>query len=503
MHASSRRATDPCRSPTQALGPRREIGLQRARSAARRPPDPRRDLGAVERLRPGESQRAGRRFGIGRAPRPRPRRCRADRSTRSGPSPVGNTKRPAREQRELALRAPTRRTTAAARWTRRGDAASRRSIARWLPCRPSSSPAIGMFETFTTCSTPAALRRLDRVGLERDLIARRRADEEDALARRRTRRRATSGSPRSASTTLADAVDVGVRGAGHRPHVGAARHQRARDLARRDHRSHRSRARSRRCSLSRSTRAAVREPRPGPGIGRELTVPPGARVRAAHPRARGLAREPVGPHHVGHARRRHVVQPVGHLVGRGARVRHPAPRRRRQRSSRATGTSRPPCSSTPSCTAPAPTPRSSCTTIRTTRRCSRRWASCRAWCTRTRASSTTSSRSSTSTPASTTPSDGKWLADAGRRRERDPARAPRRDRDRADDRRGVLQGRRRSSACAASPTTSSRPGARRSRCPPEQRARAARPLLHQNTPQRVLGRRGAHAARATSRRCST
>ena len=36
--------------------------------------------------------------------------------------------------------------------------------------------------------------------------------------------------------------------------------------------------------------------------------------------------------------------------------------------------------------------------------------------------------------------DGEWLARAGRRRERDPARAPRRDRDRRDDRRRVLQG---------------------------------------------------------------
>ena len=37
-----------------------------------------------------------------------------------------------------------------------GDAASRRSIARWFPCRPPTTPGIGMLETLTMRATPAA-----------------------------------------------------------------------------------------------------------------------------------------------------------------------------------------------------------------------------------------------------------------------------------------------------------------------------------------------------------
>ena len=36
------------------------------------------------------------------------------------------------------------------------DSANRRSIARWLPCKPPSTPGIGMFDTFTMRATPAA-----------------------------------------------------------------------------------------------------------------------------------------------------------------------------------------------------------------------------------------------------------------------------------------------------------------------------------------------------------
>ena len=140
-------------------------------------------------------------------------------------------------------------------------------------------------------------------------------------------------------------------------------------------------------------------------------------------------------------RRRDVVQPVGHLVGGGAGLRHPAPRRRRRdrrghvgRHARGLPAHR---------AAPRPARRRGhrAQPSRTTRRCSRRWASCRGSCTRTRASSTASSRSSTSTAGVEDADDGQVARGAGRRRERHPARAPRRDRHRADDRRGVLQGR--------------------------------------------------------------
>ena len=68
-------------------------------------------------------------------------------------------------------------------------------------------------------------------------------------------------------------------------------------------------------------------------------------------------------------------------------------------------------SCTPSCTGPAPTPRSIVhnhpyyATLLATM-----GEHAASWCTRTRASSTASSRSSTSTAASRTPNDGKWLA---------------------------------------------------------------------------------------------
>ena len=125
-------------------------------------------------------------------------------------------------------------------------------------------------------------------------------------------------------------------------------------------------------------------------------------MRAAHPGARGLAREPLRPHHGRDATTAACGATRGASGGRRCAPPTSCASTPTARSSTARGTSRPPCSSTPSCTAPAPTPPSSCTTTRTTRRCSRRWASARRWCTRTRASSTASSRSSTSTAASRT-----------------------------------------------------------------------------------------------------
>ena len=71
--------------------------------------------------------------------------------------------RPGPEERAAGARAAgagagarTRRTTAAG--SSRPSATRTRavSIARWLPCRPESSPVIGMFESSTTASTPAA-----------------------------------------------------------------------------------------------------------------------------------------------------------------------------------------------------------------------------------------------------------------------------------------------------------------------------------------------------------
>ena len=117
-----------------------------------------------------------------------------------------------REERRLQHRRRARR------------AASRRSIARWLPCRPVSSPAIGMFETFTMCSTPGALGGLDRVGLELDLIPRRRRHEEHARHARARARRATRDRARSPTHDVGHRRSVaGERPAHERAHLDAAR----------------------------------------------------------------------------------------------------------------------------------------------------------------------------------------------------------------------------------------------------------------------------------------
>ena len=125
----------------------------------------------------------------------------------------------------------------------------------------------------------------------------------------------------------------------------------------------------------------------------------------------------------------------------------------------------------------------------------------RRWCTRTRASSTASSRSSTSTAASRTRTTGKWLAAAGRRRERHPARAPRRDRHRADDRGGVLQGHHvRAHVPVHLRHARRRPRARR-RSRPTRAPRSSR--CCGRTPRRRTGTAPSACCCATNPRCST
>ena len=307
------------------------------------------------------------------------------------------------------------------------------------------------------------------------------------------------GSPRSARTTLVDAGDARASAdAGHRAHVDTAVDRARARPRRRAHRSHRSRAPSRRQSLA-DTVTCVRVPRPGPGIGHELTVP--QELACA---LRILAREGWRENLSGHItwadrRRRHVVQPVGHLVGRGAGLRHPAPRRRRRDRRRASGTSRPPSSCTPSCTAPAPTRRSSCTTIPY-------YATLLAAMGEMPRMVHQNSCIFDGELAFVDEYGGVDDADAGqvargagRRRERDPARAPRRDRDRRDDRRGVLQG---GHVRAHVPLHLRHPRGRPrrpTRSPPSTRAelKAAAAAEHA---ARLLGRRGAPAARATNPR---
>ena len=71
------------------------------------------------------------------------------------PDPVGSTRTPcAIASRCLSI--TLEKNEGCRIVARQLEAASRRSIARWLPWRPVSSPAIGMFETFTIRSTPAA-----------------------------------------------------------------------------------------------------------------------------------------------------------------------------------------------------------------------------------------------------------------------------------------------------------------------------------------------------------
>ena len=166
-----------------------------------------------------------------------------------------------------------------------------------------------------------------------------------------------------------DVVALDRAGAAHeRPHRDAVRrepvgHEAPELSGRADHEHLHNRGRGDRCRTCAN--------RAGAGTRRRADERTGARVRAAHPRARGLAREPFRSHHGRHRRRRHVVQPVGNLVGRGVRLRHRAPRRERQdrqgpvgRDSRGVLAHR----ASPRTRRCA---RSSCTITRTTPRCSR------------------------------------------------------------------------------------------------------------------------------------
>src|SRR5262249_11795437 len=110
------------------------------------------------------------------------------------------------------------------------------------------------------------------VGLERDLVARRRAQQEQPL-RARARSVERFGIGEVSGHELRALGPRRVEAPTDRAHRGAAVRQRPHDLrAERpgpaDH--HHGRGSSRRhCDY----RGSVREPRPGPGIGRELTVP--------------------------------------------------------------------------------------------------------------------------------------------------------------------------------------------------------------------------------------
>ena len=91
---------------------------------------------------------------------------------------------------------------------------------------------------------------------------------------------------------------------------------------------------------------------------------------------------------------------------------------------------------------------------------------------------------------------------AGGRRERDPARAPRRDRDRLDHRRGVLQGRDLRARCAASPTTSLATGRDcRVEIPADAQSRAEGPRCTQNTPAARTGTAPSACCSHANRRC--
>ena len=305
------------------------------------------------------------------------------------------------------------------------------------------------------------LRRVDRVRLQRHLLLRRRRQEEQGAARPRTRARATPDPTRSASAT-SSRVDRGC-GFGRRTSARTGyrvRGQRARTTrpprvaCRTDH-DHRHAPSLAEVALLARARTASRT---------------GHRPRADAARRRSRARCGSSPTRAGARTCRATsrgpptdggmwVNPWGiwwDEVRASQIIRLDADG---QRSSRASGTSRPRCSCTPSCTGPAPTPRSSCTTIRTTPRCSRRMGEMprivhqNACDLRRRARVRRRVRARSKATA-----DGQWLADQVGKASGDPARAPRRDRHRADDRRARATRPRRSSACAASPTTSSRAG---------------------------------------------
>ena len=186
---STRRATGPSRSNAARLARRRApVGAARSRDRRRLRSGPL-TLGR-ERLRPGQPERVQPAARDRRAPPPPPRRCRADRSTRCGRRPSASRTGPCRSS--PSWRASTEpkndgcNTVAAT-----DEAASRSSIARWLPCSPVVEPGIGMFEIFTMCSTPAASAAAIALVSSGNLIRRRVSSRGTSAARRRTRRAAT------------------------------------------------------------------------------------------------------------------------------------------------------------------------------------------------------------------------------------------------------------------------------------------------------------------------
>ena len=271
---SSRRATGRVPPATRPSAPAVERQAAERHLPAGDGRDPRRDLVAVERLRSGEVQRP-----VGGRRRPAPPTATAAMSRGSIhailPGAGRQHERPPATASPCLSSTDSRRTTAAGSSRRQATPRAARSIARWLPCRPVSSPAIGMLETFTIAldargarpprsrwsrarpdpasatttrnmrSTPAHARRASRVA----------QIGEDDIARRRA---IAIGSGRRASARTSTSSPHHVQPSAH--------------LHRRAHPSHRSRAPSRSQSLA-DTVMAVRLPRPGPGIGHELTVP--------------------------------------------------------------------------------------------------------------------------------------------------------------------------------------------------------------------------------------
>ena len=295
----------------------------------------RRELGRAQRFGPGE--RAARRSADRRrpAPPPRPRRCRADRSTRCARRRSACTNRPRRSSAELALqhRREERRLQHGRRDRRRRRAGARSRGG----CRaePSSRPAIGMLEIFTMCSTPA------RSAASMPFVSSVTWSRVGELTRNS---RCAPANARSSDVGIGevgghelDAVGRGVVEApADRAHGDAARRRARARPPRRADRFRRSRRTVTRSSLPHRDYRGDRARAPTrTGHRPRADRPAAARVRAAHPRRRGLEREPRRPHLVVHARRRHVDEPVGHLVGRGARVdSHPARRRRQRRRGR-------------------------------------------------------------------------------------------------------------------------------------------------------------------------
>ena len=430
MRPSSRRATDRGR-------PRRR---RRATAVERRVEslhaEPGRDLVAVERLRAGEVQRPVERRRASSATA-----ATAAMSSRVDPRDPARAGRQhdatARDQRRAGVRARVAKNDGCRHGRgnrrRREPAFDRAVVAVQAGCR---GPAIGMFETLTMCSTPAASAASIAFVSSVDLLPASATTRGTRLATPAQRGASDAGSRQVGEHDLVDAstVGVGMRAA----HEGAHRRRRravsARTPpARRDRPSHRSRAPSR---AGESRRSSVQTRARAPSRSRYR---PRADVAAGSSRARcgSSPREGWRENLSGHITWAtpdggHVVQPVGHLVGGGARLRHPPPRRRRRDRRRRVGRHAGRVPAHRAAPRPRRRRRSSCTTIRTTRRCSRAMG-----------------ESPRIVHQNSCIFDGELAfvdeyggdrgrgrrqvaRRPGRRRERHPARAPRRDRHRAD-----------------------------------------------------------------------